>query len=576
MEMINEYNNLLELKDWWFNNQDKWFNSNESNDIEISKKYQYLLDLDYKLEILINDKILGLSYIILYDQITRHVARAQNKPSYYVFDYLDKLIKFIDLFYPKYKNELNGWEFCFTLLPLRHTNIFDKQKFVMNETWGKILNINQTDTKLIQIYKNYLEATYKRATIEEQVYISKNKTESIDDILWIINKYNDLLDKNCHQNILSLKSNLVINDNIILKITKTCEQIKNKNNKYILSISGGVDSMILSYVLSKLDIDFLMVHINYANREETCENEKKLLSDWAGYLGKKLYIRDIYEINRQKCMKYEMRNLYERYTRDVRYQSYIDICKLNGWENSEWYVLMGHNHDDCIENILTNITNKTKYENLMGMSFVSEIIFRDQKIKFIRPLITIQKSDIYHCAHKFNIPYLIDSTPKWSQRGIIRDVVRPALIQWNNLILEGMVELNTIMKESLECVDLLVTKWLNELKPLESLSSNEIIRIPSLTISKIATSNIKLNIIKLNITEISDNKIFWSRLFDKLNISTSSKILDELINRLRIIKKKFTSIQIKQLNQIQINKNNKLYCWKVLDNNIIFGFDCGL
>ena len=258
------------------------------------------------------------------------------------------------------------------------------------------------------------------------------------------------------------------------------------------------------------------------------------------------------------------------------YQSYIDICKLNGWENSEWSVLMGHNHDDCIENILTNITNKTKYENLMGMSFESEIIFRDQKIKFIRPLITIQKSDIYHCAHKFNIPYLMDSTPKWSQRGIIRDVVRPALIQWNNLILEGMVELNTIMKESLECVDLLVTKWLNELKPLESLSSNEIIRIPSLTISKIATSNIKLNIIKLNITEISDNKIFWSRLFDKLNISTSSKILDELINRLRIIKKKFTSIQIKQLNQIQINKNNKLYCWKVLDNNIIFGFDCGL
>jgi len=568
--MINEYDNLLELKDWWFNNEDKWFNSYELNDIDITKKYEYLLDTDYKLEILMGDKILGLSYIILYDQITRHIARAQNKPSNFILDYLDKSLKFIDLFYPKYKNQLEGFEFCFTLLPLRHTNIFYKQKFVMNETWEKILILNHSDTKLIKIYKNYLEATYKRASINEQIYIIGNKTDLVEDILWITNKYNYLLDEVCIDYL--TKSNTEINsdiyadikDNIILKITKTCEQIKNLHTKYILSISGGVDSMVLSFVLSKLEIDFVMVHINYANREEICENEKKLLLDWANYIDRKLYIRDIYEINRQKCMKYEMRNLYESYTRDVRYQSYIDISRLNKWGDYEWSVLMGHNHDDCIENILTNIANKTKYDNLMGMSFESKIIFREQQIKFTRPLITIQKSDIYHLAHKFKIPYLVDSTPKWSQRGLIRDIVRPGLIQWNKLILEGIVELNTIMRESMECVDLLVSKWLDELKPFETLDVKEIVKIPSQLINKP-----KYGVIKLNITEISDNKIFWSRLLDKLNISPSSKTLDELISRLRIIKKKFTYIQNKQLNQIQIDKNNKLYCWKISDNKII-------
>ena len=572
--MMNEYDNLLELKDWWFNNQDKWFNSSELNDKQITKKYEYLLDTDYKIEILLDDKILGLSYIILYDQITRHIARAQNKSSNYVLDYLDKLLKFIDLFYPKYKNELEGFEFCFTLLPLRHTNIFYKQKFVIDETWEKILNLNQTNTKLIKIYKNYLEATYKRAYINKQVYISENKTDYNRDILWIVKKYSYLLDEFCNHYL--IKSNSDINpdinsdmkDNVILKITKTCEQIKNFNTKYILSISGGVDSMVLSFVLSKLGIDFVMLHINYANREETCENEKKLLSDWANYIGHKLYIRNIYEINRQKCMKYEMRNLYENYTRNVRYQSYIDIYKLNEWEGYEWSVLMGHNHDDCIENILTNIANKTKYDNLMGMSFESKIIFRDQQIKFIRPLITIQKSDIYHLAHNFKIPYLVDSTPKWSQRGLIRDIVRPGLIQWNNSILEGMVELNTIMRESIECIDLLVMRWINELKPLETLDVKEIVKIPSQTTT---INKLKYEVIKLNITEISDNKIFWSRLFDQLNIPSSSKTLNELTNRLTIFKKKFTSIQNKQLNQIQINKNNKLYYWKISDNKVVIG-----
>ena len=572
---MNEYNNLLELKDWWLNNDDKWFNSSELNDIEISKKYEYLLDVEYKLEILLDDKILGLSYIILYDQITRHIARAQNKSSNYILNYLDKLLNFIDLFYPKFKNELEGWEFCFTLLPLRHTNIFYKQKFVMNETWekisnlNKISNINQIDTKLVKIYKNYLEATYKRANINEQVYICENKTENINDILQLINKYNNLLDEVCY-NCLTKSDENINSDNIILKITKTCEQIKNKNIKYILSLSGGVDSMVMSFVLSKLGIDFVMVHINYANREETCENEKKLLLDWANYIGHKLYIRDIYEINRQKCMKYEMRNLYESYTRDVRYQSYIDISRLNGWENYEWSVLMGHNHDDCIENILTNIANKTKYDNLMGMSFESGVIFREKQIKFTRPLITIPKSDIYHLAHNFKIPYLVDSTPKWSQRGLIRDIVRPALVQWNNLILEGIVELNTIMKESMECVDLLVSRWLDELKPFETLEVKEIVRIPSLTI---LNKKPKYGIIKISIAEISDNKIFWSRLFDKLNIPTSSKILDELISRFRNVKKKFSFIQNRQLNQIQINKNNKLYYWKISDNKIIIALD---
>ena len=231
---------------------------------------------------------------------------------------------------------------------------------------------------------------------------------------------------------------------------------------------------------------------------------------------------------------------------------------------------MGHNHDDCIENILTNIANKTKYDNLMGMSFESKIMFKEKSISFTRPLLTISKSEIYQYAHNFKIPYLVDSTPKWSQRGMIRDIVRPALIQWNNLILDGMCELNTVMKESLECVDLLVSRWINELKPFETLDVKEkVIIYPSiLTIIKP-----KFSTIKLNINEISDNKIFWSRLFDKLNISISSKTLDELISRFVVIKKKFNSIQIKQLKQIQINKNKKLYFWKIMDNKLLIAFD---
>jgi len=569
---------ILELKEWWFNNPKLWFDSTESDDIVIANKYEHLvniyLNIDLDFDFTVN-KELGIGYIILFDQIVRHIGRARKYSNDYIIVNLNLVIEFVKIFYPKYKNELEEYEFCFTLLPFRHSNSFEYQSFVMNETWNKISNIDLTKSnsqELTKIYKNYLEATYKRSA-KGNIYLMDNKFKynSNTNILEFTNEFKDILDIKCNA---YTNNNLDFNlNNDDLKILKISGDLKNNcgKKKYILSISGGVDSMVLSWILSKQSIDFVMIHINYANRGEICEKEKDLLSNWANYLGVKLYVRDIYEINRPKCMEFELRNLYENYTRNVRYQSYIDVAEINGWEESDWTILMGHNHDDCIENILTNIANKTKYNNLMGMEFESDIYFNDSQINFTRPFLKISKSNIYSFAHQFKIPYLFDSTPKWSQRGMIRDIVRPSLIQWNNLILEGFEELTITMKETLECVDLLVSSWIDRLQKLDTLDSKEQIFIHS--INTLSNHNQAMfNVIKLNISEIKINKIFWSRLFGEIKIPISSKTLNELINRLESIKKKFNSIQIKQLIKIQINKNNTLHCWKINENKIIIGF----
>ena len=563
METICE---LFELKEWWFKNSNVWFDSDESYDILIANKYEYLINIDFEIDFIIGNKELGIGYIILLDQISRHIMRAKKYSLDFVEKNLNKIIKFVESFYSKYKNDLEGYEFCFVLLPFRHSNIFKYQKNVMIETWEKISNT--INPELIKIYKNYLEATYKRST-KGETYLSGNKFRFNCDseILQFIVEYRDILDSNCNN---YNNQNNDINSNVISKIMKTCEELKKNKKKYILSISGGVDSMVLSYVLVKNCIDFVMLHINYFNRGEVCEKEKDLILNWSNYIGIDLYIRDIYEINRPKCMEFELRNLYENYTRNVRFQSYIDVAQMSGWDNKQWSVLMGHNNDDCIENILTNIANKTKYDNLMGMDFESDILFGDLKINFTRPFLKIAKLDVYNFAHEIKIPYLLDSTPKWSQRGMIRDIVRPALIRWNNYILEGFEELVDIMKESLDCVDLLVSNWIEKLQSFDSLDMKEKTCISSLSSS---SEQIKYDVIKLNISEIKTTKLFWSRLLVRINIPISSKTLTELINRLECIKNKFNSIQIKQQIQIQINKNNKLYFWKINDNKIIIGFN---
>lgn len=583
------------IREWWLDNKNVWFGSTESDDIEIASKFEDMFGLIIDEDYLIENISHGIGYIILYDQITRHIKRARNYSEQYILDNLEKILGFVEKFYSTNKNNLDGYDFCFVLLPLRHTNNFESQSFVIKETWNKITKFNPDTNNLyeqeqIQIYRNYLKASYERASngvvylnLDQEKIDANSDTDNFVDKF--IKKFSDILDKTCHYyepNQKNLYNNTTeFNNNII----KECTILKKKFlPNIILSISGGVDSMVLSWVLASLNINYVMVHINYANRGEICEKEKNMLSIWANYLNVKLYIRDINEINRPKCMEWDLRNLYESYTRDVRYQTYIDVAKNNGWDNNTWGIILGHNHNDCVENIFTNIVNKTKYENLYGMEFISNIFFKFNQLSFIRPMLNISKEEIYNFAHHYKIPYLFDSTPKWSQRGKIRDSIRPALIDWNKSSIDGFDELSKVTSDCMECVVMLIDIWLDKLIWFDQLE-----QIDKIYGKKIFDQDNIINdgfkVIKIKIEELMPNKIFWSKLLDKIYSSnTNFKCIGEFISRIKAFKNKFELLQPKQLVKIQMGllstnhpdkprQNKIIYYWKTIDNFVIIGFD---
>ena len=66
--------------------------------------------------------------------------------------------------------------------------------------------------------------------------------------------------------------------------TNLCSFINEyKLNKILLSLSGGVDSMVLNEILCKISnlysVSFICCHINYNNREESIQ-ERKFLEDF--------------------------------------------------------------------------------------------------------------------------------------------------------------------------------------------------------------------------------------------------------------------------------------------------------
>jgi len=178
------------------------------------------------------------------------------------------------------------------------------------------------------------------------------------------------------------------------------------------------------------------------------------------------------------------------------------MYKLN-INNDNTYILLGHNKDDCFENILTNISNKSNYNNLSGMEILKEI----DGINMWRPFLNIEKKYIISYAIANKIPFLYDSTPKWSVRGKIRDIIKPALIklknndeQEDNSIIEAFFDLKEYISDTQNIInDLIINnltskleynKNLNQYKAL--FSKKELLSLRYISICEMFLKNLKI------------------------------------------------------------------------------------
>jgi tRNA(Ile)-lysidine synthase TilS/MesJ len=143
------------------------------------------------------------------------------------------------------------------------------------------------------------------------------------------------------------------------------------------------------------------------------------------------FLRNLDEIKRTQD---DNREFYESYTRNVRFECYRRVGGA---------FILGHNRDDSLENVISNIKKGRSYSNLLGMSHIG----MEKEITLFRPLLGVWKRDIVAFAQKYKIPFVYDSTPSWSERGQMRDTLFPFLNQFDPRILDGLYHLATNFKE---------------------------------------------------------------------------------------------------------------------------------
>lgn len=421
---------MTDLLRFWFSEpifQPFWFDG--SKDKEIYDRFNEELikaeNMNFDVMLTLLDNQSKLHYLIVFDQLTRNISRITGEDEYRNDDKALKLAQGLCCFH--YDEGLPFLKRIFILLPLRHSN--------------KLFNLNYVIKKLNGYYDNLKEEDKRDY---ERFYLAtlKNYTHCTDNISTLSTSprsivYQDHLHDTDCSNYTGLVPKNIVSDlekfPLYISILKYCQKYKIK--RLGVSLSGGVDSMVLLWLLQQMVLNgksekVVAIHVNYnwECRLGECEQEAKYLLDFCSHIDVDLVLRDITHLNSEVDKRINVeREFIDEETKQIRFNTYkhtIQKYNLDG-------ICLGHHKGDLIENVFMNFS---KGKNILDL-FVTKEYDLQYDVPILRPMLDHNKQDIFDIAHQNNIIYFKDTTPDWSFRGTMRKKIFPTMTNFDQMIL---------------------------------------------------------------------------------------------------------------------------------------------
>lgn len=169
-----------------------------------------------------------------------------------------------------------------------------------------------------------------------------------------------------------------------------------KQDKILLTVSGGVDSMVLMSLCVNCGYNVGVAHCNFQLRGTESDEDEILVQERARKYGIECYNRRFDTTAEMELTGESM----EMAARRLRYTWFQELCNKYGYT----VIAVAHHIDDSIETFFINLLRGTGLRGLTGI--------HNQVGRVVRPLMFATRKEIMEYALHKHIPYREDSSNK--------------------------------------------------------------------------------------------------------------------------------------------------------------------
>ncbi|GAA4825699.1 tRNA lysidine(34) synthetase TilS [Algivirga pacifica] len=191
------------------------------------------------------------------------------------------------------------------------------------------------------------------------------------------------------------------------------EGLFGKEDQLLLAVSGGVDSMVLWYLLQHFGYKITIAHCNFSLRGQASDLDERMVRETAEQQGVACYVQrfDTLEYAGDHGLSVQMA------ARELRYKWFNQLLETHQLD----YLLTAHHQNDLIETVLFNVARGTGIEGLHGI--------RPKQGVLCRPLLFTDKITLKEYAGVKSIVWREDASNQINKytRNKIRNEVVPAL-----------------------------------------------------------------------------------------------------------------------------------------------------
>lgn len=188
-----------------------------------------------------------------------------------------------------------------------------------------------------------------------------------------------------------------------------------QQQKFLLAVSGGIDSVVLCELSSQAGLHFAIAHCNFGLRGEESDRDETFVKS----LGEK-YKVDVF-VQRFDTTAYaaERRLSVQEAARNLRYDWFEALRSEQGFACT----LLAHHADDNIETLLLNFFRGTGLDGLTGMPE------EKKESHCLRPMLQLRRSEIEAFASEQKLSWVEDSSNTSTKytRNFLRHEIIPQL-----------------------------------------------------------------------------------------------------------------------------------------------------